>query len=334
MERKKLTPKARKIMETLMGATESVVQQGMAAFLEQYYSKDKVHNSLMEYIYVEGDPYIMLVAHMDTVFPVPPQEIYYDAALNAMISPTGLGADDRAGLFAIAEIVKKGYKPTILLTQGEETGGRGALKFLTQYPEAPKEMKYIVELDRQGEKDCVFYNCDNQEFETFVESYGFEHDWGTFTDISHICPKWGVAGVNLSVGYFREHTTAEVLYIDCLYATIDKVTRMLTEISKAPKFEYIPYKGRYDFWTTKSLKTSDNKNDIFSVPCNRCGKYFDEYDMLPVKDIDGKTIYYCYDCVDDTIAWCAECGEPFKVDELDATILCPDCRERMNKCRV
>ena len=95
-------------------------------------------------------------------------------------------------------------------------------------------------MDRQGYNDCVFYDCDNPDFVTYIENFGFKFDLGSFTDISFICPDWKIAGVNLSIGYYREHSLAEILFVQDLYDTISKVELMLLDRQEAPSFKYIP----------------------------------------------------------------------------------------------
>ena len=70
----------------------------------------------------------------------------------------------------------------ILFCEEEEVGGVGARKF-TQSKLRP-EVNYIVELDRRGTNDAVFYSCDNPDFTEFVCSFGFEENYGSFSDIS------------------------------------------------------------------------------------------------------------------------------------------------------
>ena len=112
----------------------------------------------------------------------------------------GLGADDRAGVFAIIQILRKKYRPYVLFTTDEEMGGYGAHIFVEAHPVAPN-IKYMIELDRAGERDCVFYECENFTFMDYVESFGFKQAIGSFTDISIIMPEWEIAGVNLSGSY-------------------------------------------------------------------------------------------------------------------------------------
>ena len=65
---------------------------------------------------------LLLVAHTDTVHDHPPKEIYYDELDDVFMANEGLGADDRAGVYAIMELVKK-HKCDVLFTSFEERGG-------------------------------------------------------------------------------------------------------------------------------------------------------------------------------------------------------------------
>ena len=94
--------------------------------------------------------------------------------------------------------------------------------------------------DRANEKDCVFYNCDNDIFTKFIEDHGFELAWGTFSDISIIAPAWGIAAVNLSVGYLDEHTIIERLVCKWNDATTEKVAKILDDAGWMPKYLYVP----------------------------------------------------------------------------------------------
>ena len=109
---------------------------------------------------------------------------------------------------------------------------RGRLSILTigakkgREAEAITDLNYIIQLDRRGSNDCVFYECNNPEFVEYVEAFGFVTAHGTFSDISTICPSWGIAGVNLSIGYIDEHSYSEILYVGNMLATIGKVEKM------------------------------------------------------------------------------------------------------------
>lgn len=228
-----------------------------------------------QYILAEGTTPICLIAHLDTVFNATPDldDFIYDQEQKILWAPHGAGFDDRAGVYAILELVLRGHRPHIIFTHGEEHGGIGAHALITQYMKCPfKKCKAIIELDRANEKDMVFYGCDSEEFEKYIGKFGFETDIGTFTDISILCPIWKIAGVNLSVGYVEEHTPNERLYCDWLDATIEKVEKMFSSTRNMPKFKYKQKPTiSYRFNTNSICPTSSNVF-ISDDSCLICGK--------------------------------------------------------------
>lgn len=279
--------------------------------LRNIYPKDKVTRT--DYaLCAEGDIPICLVAHLDTVFQYLPKEIFYDKEANVMWSPYGLGADDRAGVFAIFKILSTGIRPHIIFTTDEERGGLGACQ-LAARPCPFEDVRYIIELDRANAIDCVFYNDENQEFKEYVESFGFVTAIGTYSDISELCPSWGISGVNLSIGYRDEHTTSEVLFIGQMMATIKKVVKMLNE-KDIPYFPYISYYSQ----------------SIYK--CHNCGKELPFYMMIPVTYENNEIHWLCGDCVvKENVEWCDYCGEGYAPNVLTDFMgkkICPCCKER------
>lgn len=178
---------------------------------------------------------VLLVAHCDTVFHETLKDIYYNKRLNVLWSPQGLGADDRAGVWAIVEIIRTGQRPFVLFTNGEESGGWGAKMAARSLPAPP--VNYIIELDRRGTRDAVFYECANEEFIAHITGRGYwSKAQGTFTDISILCPEWKLCGVNLSIGYEHEHSRREILNIATLLRNISQVKDLIQE--NTPSFAW------------------------------------------------------------------------------------------------
>jgi hypothetical protein len=326
-----------------------IKQKGLVKIMANYLSsKYETVYATKDYVIAVGDIPVALVAHLDTVFTTPPHNIFYDREKNVMWSPDGLGADDRAGVYSIVQIIKQGYRPTVIFTTDEEKGALGAEALIKDYPEAPMDLKYMIQLDRRGCDDCVFYDCNNPKFEEYVETFGFITAWGTFSDISVLCPQWGVAGVNLSIGYINEHSCSEILYIGHMLATINKVKKMLEDIDNAELFEYIPLYYTYtktaygyDFsdygWDpsygiSKALWKSWHTPDDL-MKCDRCKIEDYDYNLFPVKRPDGITIFLCSDCManNQQILWCEKCQEAYVAkdgDNLERT-LCYDCEKEI-----
>ena len=287
------------------------------------YLKAKYDNIIItkDYIIATGDIPIALVAHMDTVFKTPVSDLYYDQRKGVLWSPEGLGADDRAGIFAIIKILQEGYRPSVILTTGEEDGGVGACALIEAFPDCPfPNLKYMIQLDRHGTNDCVFYDCYCPEFVDYVESFGFCERWGSFTDISFLMPEWQIVGVNLSVGYEDEHSYTEILNINPLFDTIRKVKKMLSE-KNIPTFVYDETVASSSMWWKRT--------SVFGQHCSKCKKLFSEHELFPVMGMDNKTKFYCPDCIVGNVEWCDYCGEPFEVSGTVTQKLCKDCAEEL-----
>lgn len=320
-----------KLLQSLLSAKEKSLLNTMKSYLDKKY--DKVY-SQKDYIMAIGDIPVAVVAHLDTVFNTPPADIYYDTRKGVLWSPDGLGADDRAGVFAILKLLQKDLKPTVIFTTGEESGGLGASSLITDFPSCPVlDLRYIIQLDRKGKTDCVFYDCDNQEFIDYIEKFGFIENFGSFSDISVICPAWKVAGVNLSIGYEDEHSYSETLHVNPLFATIAKVQTLLTQkMEEVPFFAYIPAIYSATGYPGYSTAWGFEEYPYDTMYCCNCQKVFSEYEMFPVKRLNGTTGMYCPDCIVDNVDWCEVCNSAFEIDKnaKEETHICKDCQELLD----
>ena len=104
----------------------------------------------------------------------------------------------------------------------------------------PLSVYYIIELDRQGYNDAVYYDCDTPEFTTFVDEFGFEQKRGSFSDISIIAPHYGIAAVNLSTGYYNAHRQHECIDMKAVQHNIKRVVDMVN--AEYGPFKYVDWK--------------------------------------------------------------------------------------------
>jgi len=222
-------------LEKILKMTQQELKEAVSKELQKsgYTTNDK-----KGFVYAPGDVPVLLAAHLDTVHHSTVRDVFYSEDGSKLMSPEGIGGDDRAGVFAILEIIKT-CRCHVLFCEDEETGGRGAAAF-TRSGIRPK-VNYIVELDRRGDNDAVFYGCDNPAFTDFVLGFGFEKQFGTFSDISVIAPKLKIAAVNISAGYCNEHSLQEVINLNELQYNIARVAVMAGTPSQ--KFTYI--RGAY-----------------------------------------------------------------------------------------
>ncbi len=233
-----------------------------------------------DFIYAAGTIPVLLIAHYDT-FADSPRFIKNDKGiLSGLVGnkPHQLGADDRAGIYAILETIPK-HHCHVLFTGGEERGGIGATAFTNSG--IKPEVNYCLQFDRRGSNDAVYYDSDNPDFEDFITSHGWETATGSFTDICEVCPYLGVMGVNLSIGYKNEHTTSETLDTKVMNENIKRIPELL----EGDKFEYIEREYLFDW-------------DDWDYPSWYRGTYYgDGWDYVGVDDAkgDGKYLITFYD---------------------------------------
>jgi len=229
-----------------------------------------------DYLYCEGNIPILLVAHVDTVHKTLPNKIYYDHSEKVLWSPDGIGGDDRCGVYAILHLISDNdkLKPHILFTNYEEIGGLGARQFIDDYPDIPN-INFIIEIDRHGCNDAVFYECGNIDFQDYILNFGFASNHGTFSDISILSPSWNVASVNLSSGYYHEHTYSEYIKLKHLTSTINKIKRILLDnIQHSTHYDYqeitYQYKNVYKWsgtkWDYNDYTHYDDIEDTLTTP--------------------------------------------------------------------
>lgn len=250
------------------------------------------------YIYAEGTIPVLLIAHMDTVHKEPVKSICVSDD-GILMSPTGIGGDDRCGVFMILETIKT-HHCHVLFTEDEECGLVGASKFANSG--ITPEVNWILEYDRKGDNDAVFYSCDNPEFTEFItdEEIGFKLANGSASDISRVAPAINRAAVNLSCGYYNQHHLNEYVVISEMMNNIERGKRLIDKPVDKP-FEYIEkvytynssYKSYSSYSSFRDYDDYDYYKDYYRKPY--MSYYNDNYEK---NDTEIKTL----DDVDETSA--------------------------------
>ena len=242
------------------------------------------------YILVPGQAPVMLLAHLDTVHKEPVKTICKSENGSVLMSPQGIGGDDRCGVYALVTVhARAAVKPWLLFTCNEEVGGKGASAFCGHHGKGklPKDLdslKLLIEIDRKGRNDAVYYDCANTEFEEYITSKGFHTEFGSFSDISLVAPELGVAAVNLSSGYYNAHTLHEYINRKQLNGTVNKVLQIVTEAAapEFPTYEYVETVrlaryGGWDYgWGYRYGELGGADVDLTKIPKG----IRDEYEML------------------------------------------------------
>jgi len=213
------------------------------------------------FLYARGTVPVLLVAHLDTVHKELVKDICFSQDGSIVMSPQGIGGDDRCGVYMILEIIKM-QRCHVLFCEDEEIGADGARSFVRS--NIKPKVNYIVEIDRRGTNDCVFYNCDNPDFTKFVTGFGFEKEWGSFSDISVIAPHLEIAAVNISAGYHCEHTLYEHVDLNAVKNNIERIARMAS--AKSDKFQYIERAHKYYEFSRYYNKDGTSTKTVYQWP--------------------------------------------------------------------
>jgi hypothetical protein len=248
------------------------------------YRESSVDHHQQRFVYIEGtrENKVLLVAHADTVwygretFNKKPQVLYSDTGYQYLEKEEmdirithdpaiedgiifsnsfrhGIGADDRSGLAILWLLKDMGH--SILVVDGEERGMIGSSWLMSHNKDIGDRLNdihsFVIQFDRRGSHDFKCYDVGSDPFRQYLsDKTGYkEPERYSFTDIVTLCTK--ITGVNLSVGYYHEHTQREMLVISEWQNTLDIVRVWLTE-EDLPRFEIQktisdPYDSYYGF---------------------------------------------------------------------------------------
>jgi hypothetical protein len=205
-----------------------------------------IHKHKDNYVYVDRGAPITLVAHVDTL--PRKKDFELDTTHHNIITAKGggiLGADDRAGCFALFTLANNHCN--LLFTNYEETGGIGAQAAAEDLEQHMLDngVRLLVEFDRKGCNEYVTYSYNlPHEIASYVESFGYIEQTGSYSDVAEF---YSIPAVNVSCGYYHQHTDKEKLHIDELWLNIDRVKRML--VNPPDKlYDMTDFVDDYDNW--------------------------------------------------------------------------------------
>jgi putative aminopeptidase FrvX len=205
-----------------------------------YYRDDMMNIYATKGELADGEFYPMFIAHTDTVHQkidkiivkeeklVRPNtfgktfdktEVDCLKAYTENGNPTGIGGDDKCGIFICLELLKQLDKVKIGLFVSEETGCHGSSKCDENFL---KDVGYITQYDAPGNhlisEICSGVRLFDREGEFFTktlkvieESFGNEMlvQSHPYTDVSQLKKKADVSCINMSCGYYNMHSNQE-----------------------------------------------------------------------------------------------------------------------------
>lgn len=265
------------------------------------------------FVYIEGTrpDKALIVAHADTVWYG--QQIDFEEVDGVVVSKNkkqeidwnnkvdiktinagvGIGADDRAGCSIAWEFVGSGH--SVLITSGEEIGAIASKRIMTSswWRQEIKKHSFAVQFDRRNSEDLVFYNVGTNTFADYCQKEtNYKPQSGFSTDIKFLCKD--ICGVNLSVGYYKEHTPDEKLVLAEYQKTLDVAKNWLLK-ENLPRFERND-KDEFHFWKNNACGYEWDDSDFYYQ--SRKDETDKMMDIIPFKEEEkiGGPIIVCKNC--------------------------------------
>ena len=243
-----------------------------------------------------GSSPLLLQAHVDTIHP--PKDVKMGKFI---ITGDGLGADDRAGVYACMQLKKKYPQISVLLTNHEETGGIGMENMIKHLDGKAEDIfshiNLAIAVDREGCGHFVTYNTLPKEVEIYANMFGWWKDWGTFSDIELFSDEYGIPSINVSCGFHEQHTKHEYLVRDELDLCIRRLEAMINNpINK--RYDIPIHEDKYAYYR-QDYKYDDYKDPLEkygTMPCPAC-KSWDT-------------------AIWDNVGYCYNCDSDFMIDEI------------------
>lgn len=268
-----------RLKEVLSVPTKTYKEENMVQYLRdvldampdvEYYTDNMNNVYATKGTLGEGEYYPMFVAHTDTVHAlvdkivvreenlVKPHTFGHDYSDEAFLSlkgytpdgePTGIGGDDKCGVFIALELLRTLSKVKVGLFVSEETGCHGSSNC---DPTFLNDVGYAVQFDAPGnnliteicsgtrlyEKDGEFINIALPLFNS-VMGVNADPQSHPYTDVSQIKRKGDFSCINFSCGYYQMHTSNEFVVVDDVERAIDFANQLVSSLGyKKYEFEY------------------------------------------------------------------------------------------------
>ncbi len=211
----------------------------------------------------------------------------------------GLGADDANGIYIALELLNIIPNLKICFTTEEEIGGNGAYEASIN-TEFFENCQYLIQADRRGKSDLIVHTngvmITSDLFLSHIvdicDKYEYSSQYGVFTDVGILAPRLSLSGINVSCGYYNEHTVKEYTNIkeleNCLNFIHDIVISLKDQIYPIKVIDDFGHQATgYDppFYDEEELynyykhdmgdeqEFEKNVFDILSEHCSTCKEY-------------------------------------------------------------
>jgi tripeptide aminopeptidase len=248
------------LKEVLSVPTKTYRETMMINFLVNYLHEKKYEYYLdgMNNVYItkqtdDVEYFPCVVAHTDTVHNIDTINIVEEQlpneqgdiklalkAYNNDNQPTGIGGDDKCGVFACLTLLDQLPNLKVALFVSEETGCHGSLNADDEFFE---NVGYVIEFDAPGnsmvteycwgvqlfDRDGDFFNvCD----EVLTEGFNSRNDYQShpYTDVMALKRKYNFSCINFAIGYYNYHTKHEYVVVEDVFNGIKTGKNMIEKL--------------------------------------------------------------------------------------------------------
>lgn len=198
-------------------------------FLEPLGCKPDAYGNMILKI---GDSSVLWSSHTDTVHAQSGRQEVRSTDDNFAYVPHSdcLGADCTTGVWLMMEMIRAKVPGLYIFHRAEENGGGGSSYIAAKTPHLLKGVDYAIAFDRKGTTSVITHQfgarCASDEFAasfaSVIDLPMNTDDGGTFTDTANYVDLVGEC-TNISVGYFKQHTSQEYQDLEFAMALRDSL---------------------------------------------------------------------------------------------------------------
>jgi tripeptide aminopeptidase len=279
-----MTENLQLLKDVLSVPTKTYQEEQMVLFLVNWLKENKIEHFVDEHnnVYAtkqESDSipknfyFPCVIAHTDTVHNIDTINVKEEMlpntqgeiklsykAYNDEGKPTGIGGDDKCGVFACLTLLKELPYLKAAFFVSEETGCHGSLKAKEEFF---NNVGYGIQFDAPENwmitEKCfgqVLFDRDSEFFETCdevltegMDNLNMQYMIHPYTDVYALRGKFDFSCINFSIGYYNYHTKNEYVVVEDVFNGINMGRKMIGKLGY--KLHY-KKSVKYD-WRTRSV---------------------------------------------------------------------------------
>ena len=253
------------LKEVLSVPTKTYKEDLMIDFLVNWLTENNIEHSVDEYgnVYaikksddIKSDDFYFpcIISHTDTVHEIDEINIREEMLKNAQgelkpslkaynnsNKPTGIGGDDKCGVFACLTLLKELPNIKAAFFVSEETGCHGSKKADENFF---SDVGYAIQFDAPEnwmitekcfgqllfDRDSTFFDVVDSVLNENMVKESLQYMVHPYTDVYALRSKFDFSCINFSIGYYDYHTRNEYVVIEDVFNGIEMGKKMIEKL--------------------------------------------------------------------------------------------------------